>query len=74
MDWKDVYPRPQLRRAKWQSLCGQWLLQGEEIAGGEFCAVLQALSAGDIAPSRHESYRRLYELASTQQDWEYKDQ
>ena len=38
------------------------------------CAVLQALSAGDIAPSRHESYRRLYELASTQQDWEYKDQ
>ncbi len=38
------------------------------------CAVLQALSAGDIAPSRHESYRRLYELAATQQDWEYKDQ
>ena len=38
------------------------------------CAVLQALAAGDIAPSRHESYRRLYELASTQQDWEFKDQ
>ena len=39
MDWKDVYPRPHMRRENWQSLCGEWLLQGEEIAGAEFAAV-----------------------------------
>ena len=38
------------------------------------CAVLAALDAGDIAPTRHESYRRLYELASEFQEWEHKDQ
>ena len=37
------------------------------------CAVLEALQRGEIAPSRHESYRRLYDLLSTQQDWEIKD-
>lgn len=24
--WEKVYPRPQLRRASWQSLCGRWRL------------------------------------------------
>ena len=38
------------------------------------CAVLEALRDGQIAPSRHESYRRLYELAASVQDWEHKDQ
>ena len=28
-----------MRRENWQSLCGEWLLQGEEIAGAEFAAV-----------------------------------
>ena len=37
------------------------------------CAVLDALHNGQIAPSRHESYRKLYEILSTQQEWEMKD-
>ncbi len=36
------------------------------------CAVLQALQAGAIEPTRHESYRRLYEKASQIPDWERK--
>ena len=39
MDWKDVYPRPQMRRKNWQSLCGEWMLQGGELAGGGICTV-----------------------------------
>ena len=34
------------------------------------CAVLEALRAGEIAPSRHESYRALYEEAKLLKDWE----
>lgn len=37
------------------------------------CAVLQALQEGAIAPTRHESYRKLYELLATQQAWELKN-
>lgn len=37
------------------------------------CAVLEALDHGEIARTRHESYRRLYELAASYQDWEHKD-
>ena len=37
------------------------------------CAVLEALGRGEIAPSRHESYRKLYELLASRQDWEWKD-
>ncbi len=37
------------------------------------CAVLAALHSGEIAPSRHASYRKLYELLASQQDWEQKD-
>lgn len=37
------------------------------------CAVLAALSAGQIAPSRHESYRRLYEISARYRDWEQKN-
>ncbi len=33
------------------------------------CAVLQALEEGLIQPTRHESYRRLYEKASQIPDW-----
>lgn len=28
--WKSEYPRPQLRRSSWQSLCGQWDLSVEK--------------------------------------------
>ncbi len=35
------------------------------------CAVLSALAEGKIAETRHESYRRLYELAASRQDWEF---
>ena len=38
------------------------------------CAVLEALAAGDIAPSRHESYQRLYEISSQYRDWELKSE
>ena len=34
------------------------------------CAVLEALRSGQIAPTRHESYRRLYEILASQPDWE----
>jgi ribosome biogenesis GTPase len=36
------------------------------------CAVLLALKAGEIAPSRHESYKTMYEEALTVRDWEVK--
>lgn len=34
------------------------------------CAVREALAAGEIAPSRHKSYVRLYEQAKALPDWE----
>ncbi len=37
------------------------------------CAVLEALRAGQIASSRHESYQKLYALLASQQEWERKD-
>ena len=37
------------------------------------CAVLEALRNGEIAPSRHESYRKLYEISAQYRDWEKKE-
>lgn len=37
------------------------------------CAVLEALAAGKIAQSRHQSYWELYEEAKKQKEWERKD-
>jgi ribosome biogenesis GTPase len=34
------------------------------------CAVLEALGRGELAPSRHQSYVRLYEQLSQVKDWE----
>lgn len=36
------------------------------------CAVLEALEAGKIAPSRHKSYCRLYDEAGEVKPWEHK--
>ncbi len=36
------------------------------------CAVLKALKAGEIPPSRHKSYLRLYEQAKEYKPWEHK--
>lgn len=36
------------------------------------CAVLQALKEGKIAPSRHESYVRLYQMAKAVPEWQRK--
>ena len=36
------------------------------------CAVLSAVSAGQIAKSRHESYQKLYEIFAQYKDWEHK--
>lgn len=36
------------------------------------CAVLKALKDGAIAPSRHQSYLRLYQQANDRKDWETK--
>jgi len=36
------------------------------------CAVLAALEAGKICPSRHASYIRLWETAGTRKNWESK--
>ena len=37
------------------------------------CAVLAAVRAGEVAPSRHQSYVRLYEQAKAIPDWQRKD-
>ena len=37
------------------------------------CAVLAAVKAGEIAPSRHASYVRLYEQAKEVPEWERKE-
>lgn len=34
------------------------------------CAILEAVEAGEIAPSRHQSYLRLYEEAKAYRPWE----
>ena len=36
------------------------------------CAVLEALAAGKIAPERHQSYTKLYEIAQNTHEWEKK--
>lgn len=36
------------------------------------CAVLAAVKAGDIPPSRHQSYCRLYEEADQHKSWEHR--
>ena len=36
------------------------------------CAVLEALAAGDIAPSRHASYCRLYAISAANKSWAQK--
>ena len=36
------------------------------------CAVLAAVKAGEIPPTRHQSYVRLYEQAKAIPDWERK--
>ena len=35
------------------------------------CAVLEALEKGEISPSRHRSYVRLYEAAKEYKSWEH---
>jgi len=37
------------------------------------CAVRQALAAGEIAPSRCESYEKLFEISAQYKDWEQKN-
>jgi len=37
------------------------------------CAVLKALSAGELEETRHDSYRRLYEQALEYKEWEHRD-
>ena len=36
------------------------------------CAVLQAVASGEIEPTRHQSYLRLYEISSQIKTWELK--
>lgn len=36
------------------------------------CAVCAALDAGEIAPTRHESYCKLYEISASYKEWEKK--
>jgi len=36
------------------------------------CAVLDALERGEINPSRHKSYQRLYEISAQYKEWENK--
>lgn len=34
------------------------------------CAVTMAVARGEISPSRHESYRRLYDISAKYKDWD----
>ena len=38
------------------------------------CAVIEAVSNSEIAPSRHESYVKMYEEASLIKEWEHKNE
>ncbi|MBR6101512.1 MAG: ribosome small subunit-dependent GTPase A [Ruminococcus sp.] len=38
------------------------------------CVVIEAVSNGEIAPSRHESYVKMYEEASLIKEWEHKNE
>lgn len=38
------------------------------------CAVRAAVAAGEIAPSRHESYLRIYEEVRSLKEWEHKEE
>lgn len=38
------------------------------------CAVIAAVSEGKIAPSRHESYKEMYEQAKQLKEWEHKNE
>lgn len=38
------------------------------------CAVLAALEAGEIAPSRHQSYQKLFEISAQFKAWEHKNE
>ena len=58
MDWKDVYPRPQLRRENWQSLDGQWLVQGAWAEGGGFAAVPSCSAEEEIFYSTSFDFER----------------
>ena len=37
------------------------------------CAVIRAVAAGEISPSRYRSYLRLYEISAQHKFWEYKE-
>ena len=58
MDWKDVYPRPQLRRESWQSLDGQWLVQGAWAEGGGSAAVPSCRTEEEIFYSTSFDFER----------------
>lgn len=38
------------------------------------CAVIRAVAAGEISPSRYRSYLRLYEISAQHKFWEYRDE
>lgn len=61
----ETFPefRPYLRQCRFQD-CSHTREKG--------CAVLAALKAGEIQPSRHKSYLRLYEELKPLQEWQRK--
>ncbi len=71
LDWElkqhlpETFPefRPYLRQCRFQD-CSHTREKG--------CAVLAALKAGEIQPSRHKSYLRLYEELKPLQEWQRK--
>ena len=58
MTWKDVYPRPQLRRENWQSLDGEWMVQGAWTEGGGFAPVPSCRTEEEVFCSTSFDFER----------------
>ena len=57
-EWKDVYPRPQLRREKWQSLDGEWLAGGAFAEGSGFMTVPSCRTEEEVFYSTSFDFER----------------
>ena len=67
-------PKENLQHAfpEFEPYFGQCQFTGCAHRGEKGCAVKQALEAGEIMPTRYDSYLRLYEKAAQYKEWEHK--
>lgn len=72
VDQMEAIPKEELAGAfrEFAPFSGGCRFQGCAHVKERGCALLEAVNAGKIAPSRHESYVRLYEQAKELPEWE----